>query len=151
MTQIFFFFFPQVLLDMLFCRLTIGHCPLLLSAARPSLNPTTGYCEHWWRGHCPPMSSFYQLKYHSAVICVYCGQLHEQNGTHLYDYYQPVDEDMTCHICLQPLVNPIDTKCGHTFCSRCLKNYLKVQHMCPVDRQPLTLKDCQQSSVLVRR
>lgn len=97
------------------------------------------------------MSSFYQLKYHSAVICVYCGQLHEQNGTHLYDYYQPVDEDMTCHICLQPLVNPIDTKCGHTFCSRCLKNYLKVQHMCPVDRQPLTLKDCQQSSVLVRR
>ncbi|GAB1607489.1 E3 ubiquitin-protein ligase LNX-like isoform X1 [Argonauta hians] len=97
------------------------------------------------------MCTYYKLKPHSVVICVACGQLHEKNGTHLYDYYQPVDDDLMCHICLQPLVNPIDTKCGHTFCTQCLKNYLKVQSMCPVDRIPLSHKDCQQSSVLVRR
>lgn len=54
-------------------------------------------------------------------------------------------------ICLQPLVNPLDTKCGHTYCSRCLKNYLKIQRQCPVDRQPLAVHDVQSSSILVRR
>lgn len=85
------------------------------------------------------------------MVCGKCGQLHEPNGTHLYDYHQAVDEELMCHICLQPLVNPIDTKCGHTFCSRCLKNYLKLQRQCPLDRQPLTVSECQKSSFIVRR
>lgn len=103
----------------------------------------------------PPNSETFShsthYKYRDSVICLKCGQLHETNGTHLYDYHQTVDEDLICHICLQPLVNPIDTKCGHTYCSRCLKNYLKLQTQCPVDRQPLTVSDCQKSSLLVRR
>ena len=103
----------------------------------------------------PPNSETFSTsthyKYRDSVICSKCGQLHEPHGTHLYDYYQTVDEDLVCHICLQPLVNPIDTKCGHTYCSKCLKNYLKLQKMCPVDRQPLTVSDCQKSSLLVRR
>ncbi|XP_067654902.1 ligand of Numb protein X 2-like isoform X1 [Haliotis asinina] len=86
-----------------------------------------------------------------TTVCAVCGQFHEPHGTHLYDYYQAVDEDLMCHICLQPLVNPLDTKCGHTYCSRCLKNYLKIQKQCPVDRLPLTLKDCSPSSILVKR
>ncbi|KAK3103865.1 hypothetical protein FSP39_022510 [Pinctada imbricata] len=85
------------------------------------------------------------------VVCQKCGQFHEPYGTHLYDYHQAIDDDLTCLICLQPLVNPVDTRCGHTFCSRCLKNYLKMKQMCPVDRSPLTLADLQQSSILVRR
>ncbi|KAK3611873.1 hypothetical protein CHS0354_021305, partial [Potamilus streckersoni] len=96
------------------------------------------------------ISSITSLKRLEAVVCQTCGQFHEPNGTHLYDYHTPVDEDLLCHICLQPLVNPIDTKCGHTFCSRCLKNYLLLQQQCPVDRQPLTISDCQKSSILVR-
>ena len=28
-----------------------------------------------------------------------------------------VDEDLMCQICLQPFVSPMDTPCGHTFCS----------------------------------
>ncbi|ESO97584.1 hypothetical protein LOTGIDRAFT_103997 [Lottia gigantea] len=86
-----------------------------------------------------------------TALCLTCGQFHDSHGTHLYDYYQTVDEDLTCQICLQPLVNPLDTKCGHTFCQRCLKNYLKIQKQCPLDRLPLTIKDCSPSSILVRR
>lgn len=86
-----------------------------------------------------------------AGLCVACGQLHEAHGTHLYDYHQQVDEDLMCQICLQPLVSPLDTQCGHTFCSRCIHNYLAIQQQCPIDRKPLTPKDCQPSSILVRR
>lgn len=108
---------------------------------------------------CPPytppnsesFSTATHYKYRDSVICSKCGQLHEANGTHLYDYHQAVDEDLTCHICLQPLVNPVDTKCGHTYCSKCLKNYLRLQKQCPLDRQPLTVSECQKSSLLVRR
>uniref|UniRef100_A0A0B7A5U4 RING-type E3 ubiquitin transferase n=1 Tax=Arion vulgaris TaxID=1028688 RepID=A0A0B7A5U4_9EUPU len=86
-----------------------------------------------------------------AGMCVTCGQLHEAHGTHLYDYHQQVDEDLMCQICLQPLVTPLDTQCGHTFCSRCIHNFLTLQEQCPVDRRPLNIKDCQPSSILVRR
>ena len=85
------------------------------------------------------------------TVCPSCGQLHEPQGTHLYDYYQAVDEDLMCQICLQPLVSPLDTRCGHTFCARCLRNYLRIQRQCPIDRKALSLKECQLSSILVRR
>lgn len=95
--------------------------------------------------------SLNQYKLTDKRVCQTCGQFHEPEGTHLYDYYQAVDEDLMCQICLQPLVSPLDTKCGHTFCSRCLKNYLRIQRQCPVDRLPLLMVDIQKSSILVRR
>lgn len=87
----------------------------------------------------------------NAGLCAKCGQLHDANSTHLYDYHQQVDEDLMCRICLQPLVSPIDTVCGHTFCGRCIHNYLGHKEQCPIDRKALTAKQCQLSSVLVRR
>ena len=95
--------------------------------------------------------TFTQFRLQGQAVCPNCGQFHEADGNHLYDYYQAVDEDLMCHICLQPLVNPVDTKCSHTFCTRCLENYLCIQKQCPVDRLPLSSKDYQQASVLVRR
>ncbi|GFN74223.1 ligand of numb protein x 2 [Plakobranchus ocellatus] len=86
-----------------------------------------------------------------AGVCATCGQLHEANGTHLYDYHQQVDEDLMCQICLQPLVSPLDTACGHTFCGRCIHNYLVLQPRCPIDRGALAIAQCQPSSILVRR
>lgn len=87
-----------------------------------------------------------------SPVCSTCGQPHPSGEPHLYNYSQEVDEDLTCHICLQPLVSPTDTKCGHTFCRACLTNYLRIQPMCPIDRQPLTSSyDCQPASLMVRR
>ncbi|CAL1533723.1 unnamed protein product [Lymnaea stagnalis] len=87
-----------------------------------------------------------------AGMCVTCGQLHEAHGTHLYDYHQQARTNyLMCQICLQPLVTPVDTLCGHTFCGRCIHNYLVLQQQCPIDRKVLTLSDCQPSSILVRR
>ncbi|KER26511.1 hypothetical protein T265_06233 [Opisthorchis viverrini] len=48
-------------------------------------------------------------------------------------------------------LDPLDTKCGHTFCSSCLKNHLAVQALCPEDKQIINYLECQQSSNLVKR
>ncbi|KAK7085131.1 PDZ domain binding [Halocaridina rubra] len=83
--------------------------------------------------------------------CRTCGQLHQPHEPHLYDYTDDVDEDVTCHICLQPLVTPIDTPCGHTFCRPCLLSFLTVQQNCPVDRKPLSQQLCSPSSLVLKK
>lgn len=86
-------------------------------------------------------------------LCKTCGQNHGVTENHEYDYVDEVDEDLMCDICLQPLVDPYDTVCGHTFCNICLKNYLRVKDICPVDRVELTNSnsDCWQSSLIMRK
>lgn len=83
--------------------------------------------------------------------CRVCGQQHQPHEPHLYDYTDEVDEDVTCHICLQPLVTPLDTPCGHTFCRPCLLSFLKVQQNCPVDRKPLSQQLCSPSSLVLKK
>ncbi|XP_066990612.1 ligand of Numb protein X 2-like [Macrobrachium rosenbergii] len=83
--------------------------------------------------------------------CRTCGQQHQPHEPHLYDYTDDVDEDVTCHICLQPLVTPIDTPCGHTFCRPCLLSFLTVQQSCPVDRKPLSQQLCSPSSLVLKK
>ncbi|XP_042203330.1 ligand of Numb protein X 2-like [Homarus americanus] len=83
--------------------------------------------------------------------CRTCGQQHQPHEPHLYDYIDDVDEDVTCHICLQPLVTPLDTPCGHTFCRPCLLSFLTVQQNCPVDRKPLSQQLCSPSSLVLKK
>nr|XP_046261576.1 ligand of Numb protein X 2b isoform X2 [Scatophagus argus] len=85
-----------------------------------------------------------------ARVCKECGQQHEGLESHLYEYQDDVDDELVCHICLQPLIRPMDTPCGHTYCFHCLSNFLKEQDFCPVDRQRLQLHQCRPSSLLVR-
>lgn len=85
-----------------------------------------------------------------AKVCKECGQQHEGQEGHLYEYQDEVDDELVCHICLQPLLRPVDTPCGHTYCSQCLSSFLREQDFCPVDRQRLQLHQCRPSSLLVR-
>ncbi|CAI2726900.1 unnamed protein product [Schistosoma spindalis] len=84
-------------------------------------------------------------------LCRTCGQAHDSMSPHIYNYTQTVDADLCCTLCRQPLVDPLDTKCGHTFCSPCLKNHLAVQALCPVDKQIINYLQCQQASNIVKR
>ncbi|XP_077092366.1 ligand of Numb protein X 2b [Siphateles boraxobius] len=83
-------------------------------------------------------------------VCKECGQCHECHESHLFEYQDEVDDELVCHICLQPLLQPMDTPCGHTYCFQCLSNFLHDQDFCPVDRQRLQLQQCRASSLLVR-
>uniref|UniRef100_A0A8D0FCH7 Ligand of numb-protein X 1 n=1 Tax=Strix occidentalis caurina TaxID=311401 RepID=A0A8D0FCH7_STROC len=85
----------------------------------------------------------------SAPLCVTCGQAHLPEENHLYSYTEEVDDDLICHICLQPLLQPLDTLCGHTFCTACLTNFLVEKDFCPMDRKLVILQTCRKSSILV--
>ncbi|XP_072126947.1 ligand of Numb protein X 2b isoform X2 [Mobula birostris] len=85
-----------------------------------------------------------------SELCYECGQAHMVLENHLYDYQHEVDDELVCHICLQPLLQPLDTPCGHTFCFKCLENFLQEQDFCPMDRKKLHFQHCRKSSLLVR-
>ncbi|XP_063339739.1 ligand of Numb protein X 2a isoform X4 [Pelmatolapia mariae] len=85
------------------------------------------------------------------ALCPECGQIHRSWENHLYNYRLEVDDDLVCHICLQPLVQPLDTPCGHTFCARCLRSFLQERDFCPLDRTRLQLQACRRSSILVHK
>ncbi|EPY73777.1 e3 ubiquitin-protein ligase LNX isoform 2 [Camelus ferus] len=86
-----------------------------------------------------------------APLCVVCGQAHSPEENHFYTYTEDVDDDLICHICLQALLDPLDTPCGHTYCTLCLTNFLVEKDFCPVDRKPLVLQHCKKSSILVNK
>nr|XP_021141608.1 E3 ubiquitin-protein ligase LNX isoform X2 [Columba livia] len=83
-------------------------------------------------------------------LCVTCGQAHLPEENHLYNYTEEVDDDLICHICLQPLLQPLDTLCGHTYCMVCLTNFLVEKDFCPMDRKLVVLQACRKSSILVK-
>ncbi|KAM3938163.1 E3 ubiquitin-protein ligase LNX isoform 2-T6 [Leptodactylus fuscus] len=83
-------------------------------------------------------------------LCAVCGQLHSVEENHFYSYTEEVDDDLTCHICLHALVEPLDTPCGHTYCTLCLTNFLIHENFCPMDRKYIMLQSCKKSTVLVK-
>ncbi|XP_057585020.1 E3 ubiquitin-protein ligase LNX isoform X2 [Hippopotamus amphibius kiboko] len=86
-----------------------------------------------------------------APPCVVCGQAHSPEENHFYTYTDDVDDDLICHICLQALLDPLDTPCGHTYCTLCLTSFLVEKDFCPVDRKPVVLQHCKKSSILVNK
>ncbi|KAM5339294.1 E3 ubiquitin-protein ligase LNX isoform 1-T1 [Glossophaga mutica] len=86
-----------------------------------------------------------------APLCVVCGQAHSPEENHFYTYTEDVDDDLICHICLQALLEPLDTPCGHTYCTLCLTNFLINKDFCPLDRMPVVLQHCKKSSILVHK
>ncbi|XP_020648168.3 E3 ubiquitin-protein ligase LNX isoform X1 [Pogona vitticeps] len=87
----------------------------------------------------------------SVSFCLVCGQPHLPEENHVYSYTEEVDDDLICHICLQPLLQPLDTPCGHTYCTVCLTDFLVEKDFCPVDRKPLILQTCRKSTLLVNK
>ncbi|MCJ1401745.1 hypothetical protein MMC11_004962 [Xylographa trunciseda] len=56
------------------------------------------------------------------------------------DYVDAVDQNLVCPICQCPMVEPVETECGHTFCSQCLCSAMDHQFdekTCPSCRKSL--------------
>jgi SNF2 family DNA or RNA helicase len=50
-------------------------------------------------------------------------------------------EDENCSICMDDLVNPTITKCGHIYCYECIRLCLSNKKLCPLCKKELNLKD----------
>ncbi|XP_044218700.1 E3 ubiquitin-protein ligase LNX isoform X2 [Thunnus albacares] len=100
----------------------------------------------------PPLSpTEYGLLSPPPDLCASCGHSHQLEENHEYIYKDEVDDDLVCHICLQPLIRPLDTPCGHTYCQECLTSFLLESDFCPVCRAPLMLQSCRKPSLLVHK
>ena len=54
------------------------------------------------------------------------------SNNYTYVNEDEIDSELKCIICQQPLVKPlVGTRCGHTFCSVCISNWLKQNSSCP--------------------
>ncbi|XP_052315950.1 E3 ubiquitin-protein ligase LNX-like isoform X2 [Oncorhynchus keta] len=99
----------------------------------------------------PAMIGYGGLESPPPDLCQTCGQRHLIEENHEYLYQDKVDDDLMCHICLQPLIRPLDTPCGHTYCQECLTSFMLESDFCPVDRTHLMLQNCRKSSLLVHK
>lgn len=99
----------------------------------------------------PLSPSEYELLSPTPDLCASCGHSHLLEENHEYLYQDEVDDDLVCHICLQALIRPLDTPCGHTYCQECLTSFLLESDFCPVCRAPLMLQSCRKPSLLVHK
>lgn len=47
-----------------------------------------------------------------------------------------VPDDLICSICMTVPVEPRITPCSHLFCLTCIRQALRTQNLCPIDRRP---------------
>ncbi|XP_065580136.1 26S proteasome non-ATPase regulatory subunit 10-like [Artemia franciscana] len=53
-----------------------------------------------------------------------------------------MERSLFCPICLNELKDPLRTsECKHVFCGYCIKKWLQVKTSCPMDRNPIVIKD----------
>ncbi|XP_068176482.1 E3 ubiquitin-protein ligase LNX isoform X2 [Antennarius striatus] len=118
----------------------------------PQENTLQEVAEMMAEASAPPLSpSDYGLLSSPPHLCASCGHSHQLEENHEYVYKDEVDDDLICHICLQPLIKPLDTPCGHTYCQECLTSFLLESDFCPVCRSPLMLQSCRKPSLLVHK
>jgi hypothetical protein len=61
-----------------------------------------------------------------------------------------IEPEFECQICMDLLIEPVTTICGHTFCKICLLRYLKTKLNCPMCRKViLQSKDSLAKNVLL--
>jgi SWI/SNF-related matrix-associated actin-dependent regulator of chromatin subfamily A3 len=48
-----------------------------------------------------------------------------------------IDSQEECPVCMDPLSDPVITKCAHVFCTPCIDRVIEVQHKCPMCRASL--------------
>lgn len=62
-------------------------------------------------------------------------------GYDLARFVSKIDEEFVCSICSMVMANPVQSPCEHTFCSECIKEWLRVNGSCPIDRTILIFVD----------
>ena len=72
-------------------------------------------------------------------------------GFELTRFKDEVDEELLCSVCGGVLENPMQAMpCEHCFCADCIRQWLKHQQTCPIDRQPISNETVVKAPRIVR-
>lgn len=65
--------------------------------------------------------------------------------THAHARYPPL-----ISICHGPFENPVETPCGHVFCSTCITRWVRQDARCPISKDPISVDTfCRVSPIIV--
>jgi len=77
-------------------------------------------------------------------------EVERKNGVNMekkdYEFVSEVPEELVCPICFDPLREPIDLPCFHTFCSSCIENVKN----CPLCRKTFEKADIKSASITLK-
>ncbi len=65
-------------------------------------------------------------------------------------FFSKVDDEFVCSICTSIVENPVQTKCEHLFCSKCINEWVNVKKTCPIDGGSLTIEDLGEPNRVLR-
>ncbi|KAA8650561.1 putative ATP-dependent protease (CrgA) [Aspergillus tanneri] len=66
------------------------------------------------------------------------GHVKQDDGV-LSKLMDAMQSELDCHVCYSPIVDPLTTSCGHTFCRGCVIMIMNHSDLCPVCRRKLNV------------
>ncbi|KAI9478632.1 MAG: hypothetical protein EXX96DRAFT_483040 [Benjaminiella poitrasii] len=64
-------------------------------------------------------------------------------------FVNKVNDNLICCICQNPFIDPVISRCGHTFCKYCISQALEASQVCPIDRTPLTKNEFEPAAKII--
>ena len=90
-------------------------------------------CNHWKLVGEERLESVMQQLEAEGVV-----DLTEENRAALQSMLKlSIESQEDCPICLDPLQEPVITRCAHVFCTICIERVIDIQHKCPMCRAEL--------------
>ncbi|GAA5798833.1 hypothetical protein HPULCUR_004239 [Helicostylum pulchrum] len=77
----------------------------------------------------------------SSIMTLFSGSRPNQENIELTKEDDTIDEELSCPICQEIMVEVFSTKCGHSFCYACITLHIDRQPDCPLCRSRLTRAD----------
>lgn len=62
-----------------------------------------------------------------------------------------IEDEFYSLICTMVMEDPLQTPCDHLFCNECIKGWLSINSMCPVDRTKVTIACLKTASDLMNK
>ncbi|KAI8646651.1 hypothetical protein BD408DRAFT_410036 [Parasitella parasitica] len=64
-------------------------------------------------------------------------------------FVNTINDNLICCICQNPFIDPVISRCGHTFCQHCIFQALEASSVCPIDRAALEKDDLEPAAKII--
>ncbi|KAL7318161.1 hypothetical protein PS15m_004419 [Mucor circinelloides] len=64
-------------------------------------------------------------------------------------FVDTINDNLICCICQNPFIDPVISRCGHTFCQHCIFQAIEASPVCPIDRASLGKDDFEPAAKII--